>query len=127
MHDEQAEKTVDNFPRGPRRELDGLFSDTDFRGFDRSDLAQIRGCDQCNPSMINGVFCHESGCPDRWLDADGKPFPVECHECGSAFSPEDSEQEFCGESCAAIYNGWYDNDTCEFCEEDGFACRCKEN
>lgn len=21
-------------------------------------------CDQCNATMINGVFCHESGCPN---------------------------------------------------------------
>lgn len=24
-----------------------------------------RGCDQCNASMINGVFCHETGCPNQ--------------------------------------------------------------
>lgn len=23
------------------------------------------GCDQCNAVMINGVFCHEHGCPNR--------------------------------------------------------------
>ena len=23
------------------------------------------GCDQCNAAMINGVFCHETGCPNR--------------------------------------------------------------
>lgn len=23
------------------------------------------GCDQCNAAMINGVFCHETGCPNK--------------------------------------------------------------
>ena len=33
-------------------------------------------CDQCEPMMIQGVFCHETGCPnmrkvwdgERWID-----------------------------------------------------------
>jgi len=28
------------------------------------------GCDGCSPSMINGVLCHETGCPDAWRDKD---------------------------------------------------------
>lgn len=27
-------------------------------------VKQARGCDQCEASMINGVFCHETGCPN---------------------------------------------------------------
>jgi hypothetical protein len=23
-------------------------------------------CDQCEAAMINGVFCHEAGCPNRY-------------------------------------------------------------
>lgn len=43
-------------------------------------------CDQCEALMINGVFCHETGCPnthsrydsaeDRWVKT------YECLECG---------------------------------------------
>jgi hypothetical protein len=43
-------------------------------------------CDQCEAVMINGVFCHETGCPnshktyvparDRWVKF------VRCFECG---------------------------------------------
>jgi hypothetical protein len=42
-------------------------------------------CNQCEALMINGVFCHETGCPNsrkrycygEWLTI------VECRECGS--------------------------------------------
>lgn len=43
-------------------------------------------CNQCNACMINGVFCHELGCPNR-----GKKWNEEtqnfetvytCQECG---------------------------------------------
>lgn len=30
------------------------------------------GCDGCSPSMIQGVFCHETGCPDAWRDAESE-------------------------------------------------------
>jgi hypothetical protein len=26
------------------------------------------GCDGCTPSVINGVLCHEAGCPEAWRD-----------------------------------------------------------
>lgn len=28
------------------------------------------GCDGCSPCTIQGVFCHETGCPDAWRDED---------------------------------------------------------
>ena len=31
---------------------------------DVASLKEARGCDQCNAAMINGVFCHETGCPN---------------------------------------------------------------
>lgn len=44
-------------------------------------------CDQCVAAMINGVFCHETGCPnthkkydlyeERWM------LTFECTDCGS--------------------------------------------
>ncbi len=62
-------------------------------------------CKSCEALMINGVYCHETGCPDSHLDAKGKPKPVECKWCGNKFVPEDRGQQFCDESCAEAYNG----------------------
>lgn len=43
-------------------------------------------CDQCKALMINGVFCHESGCPNRnsvWNEERGRWIKQrECRECG---------------------------------------------
>jgi hypothetical protein len=56
-------------------------------------------CNQCNPSVINGVFCHESGCPNQ-----GKKYNPEseswdeiftCSECGSKYT----DSELAGECC----------------------------
>lgn len=40
------------------------------------------GCDGCNPFMINGVLCHETGCPESWRD-----YMAECSECGCDVFP----------------------------------------
>ena len=29
---------------------------------------QMNGCDGCAIININGVLCHERGCPDAWRD-----------------------------------------------------------
>lgn len=48
----------------------------------------MTGCDQCAVLSINGVPCHETGCPDAWIDpATGKGYPVECWECGCGYVP----------------------------------------
>ena len=52
------------------------------------------GCDSCSPSTINGVFCHEEGCPDAW-----KGKEKECKWCGSKFKPEKKGQKYCDNSC----------------------------
>jgi hypothetical protein len=42
-------------------------------------------CNQCAALMINGVFCHETGCPNsrkRFVDGEWILF-LECFECGS--------------------------------------------
>ena len=64
------------------------------------DIASPSGCDDCNPSMINGVLCHETGCSCAWKD-----YKVECKECGCEFYPEDRWQRPCdgcvqADSCA---------------------------
>jgi hypothetical protein len=52
-------------------------------------------CDQCEAAMINGVFCHETGCPnsrktwvaerEQWIRF------VKCFECGCGVE----EGEYC--------------------------------
>jgi len=56
-------------------------------------------CDQCEAAMINGVYCHEHGCPDAWKDQTKK-----CKWCGTEFIPEDQGQVFCDISCAEVFN-----------------------
>ena len=51
---------------------------------------QANGCDGCSPDVINGVFCHETGCPDAWRD-----YEIECRECGFDFQPEERDQVLC--------------------------------
>jgi hypothetical protein len=54
------------------------------RGFDRSTIGREEApgscyvdvaCSQCAALVINGVACHESGCPNA--------LPFDCFECGS--------------------------------------------
>ena len=46
----------------------------------------IPHCDQCEAAMINGVFCHETGCPNeksRWDSDEQTWIPTRvCFECG---------------------------------------------
>jgi len=51
-------------------------------------------CRSCAALMINGVFCHESGCPDAWRD-----YQIACRLCGCDFQPESQYQAVC-EDCA---------------------------
>ena len=55
-------------------------------------------CDSCEIMDINGVRCHETGCPEAWKDE-----TRECKWCGSEFVPEEREQIVCDESCAEAY------------------------
>lgn len=48
------------------------------------------GCDGCKPIKINGIFCHESGCPDSWRD-----YAIDCSECGLAFIRESRNDCIC--------------------------------
>jgi hypothetical protein len=45
-------------------------------------------CDQCQALMINGVFCHETGCPNdresgEWIKQ------RECFDCGCTVDADD--------------------------------------
>lgn len=57
-------------------------------------------CEQCEAVMINGVYCHEHGCPDAWKD-----YKKECKWYGQEFMPDVSFQDCCGEDCARAYIG----------------------
>lgn len=54
------------------------------------DVGLHTGCDGCSPVRINGVFCHEPGCPDAWRD-----YAVECFVCGCDFYPKSRYQNHC--------------------------------
>jgi len=54
------------------------------------------GCNGCNPSMINGVLCHEQGCPYAWKDKQ-----ISCTECGADFYPKNRYDQKC-KDCEAI-------------------------
>lgn len=55
-------------------------------------------CQSCEAVTINGVHCHEHGCPDVWKDR-----IIKCKDCGQAFIPTYDGQLFCDESCAESY------------------------
>lgn len=57
-------------------------------------------CESCQALRINGILCHESGCPDAWKDK-----KVVCKWCGTEFTPEEKGQQFCSDSCYCAYNG----------------------
>jgi hypothetical protein len=40
--------------------------------------------------MINGLLCHETGCPDAWRDHDKK-----CFDCGCDFIPSFRDSAKC--------------------------------
>jgi len=56
-------------------------------------------CKSCEILIIQGVICHEKGCPDAWKDE-----TRECKWCGQIFKPEKANQDFCSDDCAWIYN-----------------------
>jgi hypothetical protein len=61
---------------------------THYRNGDEISLSG--GCDGCQPANINGVFCHETGCPDAWRDHES-----ECDECGMDFYPKSRGERVC--------------------------------
>lgn len=53
-------------------------------------------CDSCELIRINGVVCHETGCPDAWQDS-----TRECFDCGIEFIPAELYQRLC-DDCQAV-------------------------
>jgi hypothetical protein len=61
-------------------------------------------CPSCELARINGIVCHETGCPDAWRTA-----VRSCDWCGTEFAPADANQRFCDDSCYASYFGLEDS------------------
>lgn len=62
----------------------------------RPDRARTLECDGCDLLRINGVICHEHGCPNknaRW-DADGRMW-VKQRECGECGCTVDDDETCC--------------------------------
>lgn len=71
---------------------------------------KIGRCDQCAAIMINGVYCHETGCSDAW-----KGVAVDCFECGCDFVPESRHQRTCDDckNPPSDFDGCGDDDWCD--------------
>lgn len=53
-------------------------------------------CSSCEAVVINGLLCHEHGCPDtppRW------EVESSCGYCGDNFKPEYKGQKYCCSWC----------------------------
>lgn len=57
-------------------------------------------CPDCEALMIDGVYCHELGCPSAWKDK-----KIECKNCGTIFTPDEKHQKFCSQECYWSYWG----------------------
>ena len=55
-------------------------------------------CNACEVLVINGIICHEIGCPDAYKDE-----VRECDWCGTDFVPEERHTRFCSGECAESY------------------------
>ena len=80
------------------------------------------GCDGCNPSMVNGVLCHEHGCPEAWRDV-----AKECDECGGEFYAETPpNQKMCWDCYSDMMNAnfsdEYNTDDDDDDDDDETAC-----
>ena len=62
---------------------------------DRPHITETRQCRSCSAAMINGVLCHEHGCPDAWRDQ-----LTPCAECGSLFYPSTDGPSLCSDDCS---------------------------
>jgi hypothetical protein len=58
-------------------------------------------CDSCAVVRINGVICHERGCPNAWRDSTRR-----CFDCGFDFTPTSRYQKVC-DTCLADREGQF--------------------
>lgn len=56
-------------------------------------------CNQCESAYINGVFCHETGCPNTRKryneDTDEWEKVYTCHECGMGYTVQGNAELCC--------------------------------
>jgi hypothetical protein len=52
-------------------------------------------CLNCEMLSINGIACHETGCPDAWREA-----AIPCFECGCEFVPDSRFAKVCPDCVA---------------------------
>ncbi len=64
-------------------------------------------CSSCEVLNLNGLNCHEVGCPEAWKD-----YKRECKWCGQLFTPEEKWDNYCSHSCYTGHNS--------------IACDCEE-
>ena len=57
-------------------------------------------CNSCQMLNINGIPCHELGCPEAWRSEIRS-----CRECGTDFRPESPLQYDCSPECTSSYWG----------------------
>lgn len=62
-------------------------------------------CESCNVLNIQGVNCHETGCPDAWIG-----HLRECKNCDNRFIPEERDEIYCCIECCREYHG-FSNET----------------
>lgn len=58
-------------------------------------------CGSCQLVRINGMVCHELGCPEAWTSE-----VRECKECGGTFKPKAKRQCCCSNSCRRAYGSY---------------------
>lgn len=66
-----------------------------------NDTSNTGRCHSCEVMMIQGVRCHEAGCPDAWKEEER-----DCQWCGSEFSPEYKYDWYCSDDCEQSDKGW---------------------
>lgn len=59
-------------------------------------------CSACQVVMINGVRCHEIGCPEAWRD-----YEIECCDCGCDFKRTSPRQIRCNECTEAFHDEYH--------------------
>lgn len=60
----------------------------------------ITTCSSCQLVRINGLVCHETGCPEAYKDERRM-----CKNCGSTFTPTVRQQRMCDDDCYTSYYG----------------------
>lgn len=51
-------------------------------------------CTQCQVLSINGLRCHETGCPIAWRE-----YTKRCRNCKREFKLKEQRQEVCSKQC----------------------------